>query len=164
MKELDEIEARAKAATKGPWFWQAGRHTDDPRTSDSGGLATLNGSPMTTRDGRTVENDNVIFPIAKVGGNPYWLERFKVAVGTGRAPLSLALDCFGRQEDKDFIASARTDVPRLVAALRRSMEWTRWATGTEWTEAERQIAAILRGQDTPAFTPPRPSPPSAPRP
>jgi hypothetical protein len=47
------------------------------------------------------------------------VERFKKAQASGRPTLTLALDCFGHEEDKDFIAHAREDIVDLVNEVRR---------------------------------------------
>jgi len=118
-KELDEIEQRADRATPGPWYWREGKHTADKKTSDAGGLHTKTSVESFTPDGRRFDNDNVIFPAAKVGGEPYWVEKFSHATKSGKPTLSLALDCFGKDYDKEFIAHAREDVPALIAEIHR---------------------------------------------
>jgi hypothetical protein len=118
-KELDEIEQRADRATPGPWYWRAGKHTEDKKTSDAGGLHTRTPVESFTPDGRRFDNESVIFPMAEVGGDPYWVERFLNATKRGRPTLSLALECFGKEPDKEFIASAREDVPALIFEVRR---------------------------------------------
>lgn len=72
---LDEIEARANAATEGPWEWD--RH---------------------------------------VRGNGH------VVIGDGLRRAHLPEDVAGDAENAEFIAYARTDVPRLVAALRAVLD------------------------------------------
>ena len=72
---LDEIQARADAATEGPWTWAA----------------------RTTADG----DEWAVFD----GGDS-----------------ALAANRDGWAPDAAFIAAARTDVPRLVAALRAVLE------------------------------------------
>ena len=82
---LDEIQARADAATEGPWTWAA--HT----TADGDEWAVFDGG------------DSAI-----------------AANRDGWAP------------DAAFIAAARTDLPRLVAALRAVLEVHRRAQYLEW--------------------------------
>src|SRR5581483_10869016 len=98
INEIEEIEQRAERATPGPWYWRVGKHTEDKKTSDAGGLHTRTPIESFTPDGRRFDNDNVIFPAGKVGGEPYWLERFQKE----------------NDEDKHFISSAREDVPALI--------------------------------------------------
>jgi hypothetical protein len=118
-KELDEIEQRADRATPGPWYWRAGKHTGDKKTSDAGGLHTKSPVESFTPDGRRFLNENVVFPAAKVGGEPYWVEKFMDSTKGGKPTLSLALECFGKDEDKEFIARAREDIPALVSEICR---------------------------------------------
>lgn len=72
-----------------------------------------------TPDGRRFDNDNVIFPAGKVGGEPYWVERFMQSTKSGKPTLTLALDCVGKEYDKEFIAHAREDIPALLAEIHR---------------------------------------------
>jgi hypothetical protein len=118
-KELDEIEQRADRATPGPWYWRPGKHTGDKKTSDAGGLHTKTPIESFTPDGRRFYNENVVFPTAQVGGDPYWVERFLNATKRGTPTLSLALECFGKESDREFIASAREDIPALICEIRR---------------------------------------------
>ena len=87
MKYLDQIEARAEAATPGPW--------------------TTNGAGEVSQ---------------------HWScpQPWKTVVGTEVACMAY---CYGgsakgveRDEDAEFIAAARTDVPALVDALRAVLE------------------------------------------
>lgn len=116
--DLEAIEARLGATTPGPWEFHAGTHTDDPKTSDAGGLRTR--APVMRRrpDGRAFADDNVVFPIGRLGGDPYWLQRFVGAPG-GRPALTLALELFVRPGDAEFIVHAQDDVRRLLAEVRR---------------------------------------------
>jgi hypothetical protein len=82
--DLQAIEARANAATPGPWATGAGK-------VEGGQVRELVIAP----------NDDVIVAIAYGGfGNP--VDR--------------------TTQDRTFIASARTDVPKLVAEVRRLRE------------------------------------------
>jgi hypothetical protein len=79
--ELQPIEARANAATPGPWTTGAGKIREGE-----------------TRELVIATNDDVIVALAYGGvGNP--VDR--------------------TTQDRTFIASARTDVPALVAEVRR---------------------------------------------
>lgn len=91
---LDEIQARADAATEGPWTWAA--HT----TADGDEWAVFDGGDS-----------------------------------------ALAANRDGWAPDAAFIAAARTDVPRLVAALRAVLEEHRpahavfsWSSGLRYEE------------------------------
>ena len=79
MNRLDKIEARANAATEGPW--EAGERC----------VFTLEGAPVISDD--------------------------VVHYGHGMAGEGVC-----REEDTEFIAHARADVPALVAALRAVLE------------------------------------------
>ena len=118
-REIDEIEERAHRATPGPWYWRAGKHTTDRKTSDAGGLHTKTPVESYTPDGRRFLNENVVFPTAVVGGSPYWVEKFENSTQRGIPTLSLALECFGKEDDKEFIARARDDIPALLAEVCR---------------------------------------------
>jgi hypothetical protein len=72
-----------------------------------------------TPDGRRFDNDNVIFPFGRIGGEPYWVERFHKVTGPGKSKLSIALECHGKDADKEFIARAREDIPALIAEIYR---------------------------------------------
>lgn len=77
--DLDAIEARANAATEGPWMVMP---------------------PLCGPDGQGVYQESSLGPVCEVG-DPY-------PRGDNRP-----------QESMDFIAAARTDVPALVAEVRR---------------------------------------------
>ncbi len=119
IKEIEEIEQRADRATPGPWYWRPGKHTDDKKTSDAGGLHTKTPMESFTPDGRRFDNDNVIFPAGKIGGEPYWVERLRKSSDAGKPTLTVALECVGKDADKDFISKAREDVPALVGEIHR---------------------------------------------
>ena len=117
--ELEEIDARCERATNGPWYWREGVHTEDSKTSDSGGLHTKTPFTQVLPDGRRVEQDSVLFPIGVVTGEPYWVERFTKTRASGKPTIGLILDLKGRDEDMDFIAHSRDDVVQLLAEVRR---------------------------------------------
>jgi hypothetical protein len=119
IKDIEEIEQRADRTTPGPWYWRAGKHTDDLKTSDAGGLHTKTPVESFTPDGRRFDSDNVIFPVGKVGGDPYWVERLRKTTTDGKPTLTIALECAGQDIDKDFIARAREDVPALIVEIHR---------------------------------------------
>ncbi len=117
--DLDAIQARLEASTPGPWYFRSGVHTNDLKTSDAGGLHTRTTYPIRTPDGREVQNDNVLFPVTKIDGDPYWLERFRRRAEEGRGPISLALDVFVRPADAALIEHAQDDLRLLLAEVRR---------------------------------------------
>jgi hypothetical protein len=117
--ELDEIEARCLASTPGPWEWRDGVHTEDARTSDAGGIHTQSPVMRVTPDGRPFDDDNVVFPVGKISGQPYWVEKFTRATAEGKRPLSIALELFATPEDKAFILASRGDMLKLLAEVRR---------------------------------------------
>jgi hypothetical protein len=89
-QELAAIEARANAATAGPWHWVDGE-TDKPFGADEiGPRGSL----------RTV-----------------WEEPAEYAGGT-LPEFILDAEDIGRTVDATFIAHARTDIPALVAELK----------------------------------------------
>ena len=96
--ELDAIEARANAATAGPWkFW------------DNRGMQCRKPARMEWGPGgwRVAEFRNA--------GKPLGESHQGVIIGRGNRTLTKA-------EDSAFIACARTDVPKLVAEVRRLRE------------------------------------------
>jgi hypothetical protein len=97
MINLDRIERRANAATKGPWGFSYGdrRYIADPSTDIVGEVAPL-------YSGQTM----CVFAVASAN-----------------------------QGDAEFIASARTDVPALIARV-RELE-------AECTALRREIAALM---------------------
>lgn len=116
-RDLAADLALCDAATPGPWEWRDGVHTADQRTSDAGGIHTRTPRPTHLPDGRCVPNDNVAFPVGRVGGDPYWVQRFTRAVAC-RPALTLALDLYALDADKHFLTEARTGWP---AAIRRAL-------------------------------------------
>lgn len=113
MINLDRIERRANAATKGPWGFSYGdrRYIADPSTDIVGEVAPL-------YSGQTM----CVFAVASAN-----------------------------QGDAEFIASARTDVPALVARVRELeaerdhkralLECAPWATYSEGETLLRAQAA-----------------------
>lgn len=98
--DLDAIEARANAATDGPWFWR--------NTQGRSGDVYLQGA-------RT----RIVMAFKRMGMN-------------GAQPMFPGLDGLlyesadvniNQFSDAAFIAHARTDVPALVAEVRRLREW-----------------------------------------
>lgn len=123
-EELDAIRSRCQAATPGSWEWRAGIHTQDIRTSDAGGIHTQHPVTKWLPDGRSFEDDNVVFPVGVISGDPVWVRKFKKkADGIGQAPLSLALDLRAGLEDQSFIINARDDIPNLIKELDRLRTW-----------------------------------------
>jgi hypothetical protein len=113
MVNLDRIERRANAATKGPWGFSCGdrRYIADPSTDIVGEVAPL-------YSGQTI----CVFAVASAS-----------------------------QGDAEFIASARTDVPALIARVRELeaqrdheralLECAPWATYSEGETLLRAQAA-----------------------
>lgn len=95
-EELNEIEARAAAATPGPW------HVDGRHEHERGGGIDF----IESEAGRQI-----------------------VCGDSGAYPPVLT--------DADFIAAARTDVPRLVAALRAERE------PVDWPKLEAEHAPVI---------------------
>ena len=118
-QDLDAIEERCDRATPGPWYWQSGKHTDNVKTAEPGGIYTQTPSTRFRQDGSPFKATGVIYPVAVVGGDQYWLDRFQKARTNGRPTLTIALECLVCEEDKQFIIQARDDVSDLVAEVRR---------------------------------------------
>jgi hypothetical protein len=95
--ELDAIEARAAAATSGPWFV---RFLDDEAAMN---LVAISTSPDTGRDERWPEFDCGTIVAATLIQQPRYVD--------------VADDRW--DENARFVASARSDVPRLVSEIRR---------------------------------------------
>ena len=125
-KHLAAIEARADAATDGPWDWDCCYQTEpDPPGTVTIDYATLY-SPGGEYDTAIIHQDD--------------------ACGSKEGEARLI-------KDLRFAAAARTDVPALVAALRLAIEqrdaWHSYAlgeTGTPLTPRDAEIAAILEAK------------------
>ncbi len=102
--ELAAISARADQATPGPWF---GHATDDEYSSNA-----LYVSP---RPGSQEHHDN---RRGMAEGNPFQADPASVVAIT---LLQTPLLCLPKEfeENTEFIAHARADIPRLVAEVRR---------------------------------------------
>ena len=93
--DLNAIEARAKAATPGPWGWY---------------------DPPGAGYGPQIESEE---QHARWGGMACVLVTAEVC----SACRERGAPCLsGKQEDKDFIAHAREDIPALIAEVRRLRE------------------------------------------
>ena len=90
---LAEIEARAEAATEGPWAWEDWERDDGPKEFSLT-------SPPHTRYGGTSETFHDL-------RNELIRDDDGYISGEGIS-----------KEDRDFIAHARTDIPKLIAAIR----------------------------------------------
>lgn len=91
-EDLDAIEARANAATEGPWIDRWEHIADEPEDNQRG---IVNGGDETLK--------------SLVVGCTWWDGHHLVL----------------RKEDAAFISAARTDVPALVAEVRRLREAVR---------------------------------------
>jgi hypothetical protein len=91
--DLDAIEQRTNAATPGPWQWHISRRTLDYRLQTAGW--------------------DVVMGFARWGRNSAQPE-FNID-----GLLHHGADLDQPHPDAEFIAAARTDVPALVAAVRR---------------------------------------------
>ena len=100
-EELDAIEARAKAATPGPW--RVKEHALD--LTDAGLAHSM--PPTSNREVRTSwvhGQAKDTFPITPVWVSPFYSPSAHVRMSA---------------HDATFVATARTDVPALVAEVRR---------------------------------------------
>jgi hypothetical protein len=109
-ERLAEIEARAKAATDGPWY---AHNTDDSMFMNCYSVTTSEREPDTEFfDGENCDKTVVAMTL--------YQERRIVCHEAGKW-----------EEDSEFIAHARTDVPDLVAEVRRLNDLVRsLQTGT----------------------------------
>jgi hypothetical protein len=108
-EELAAINARAEAATPGPWQW-VDPETDEPCLPDSPCATGDHGGYAYRLSLRTVEE----FPTSWVGPLPRFIintaeEFYEVEQDDGT----------WRHPDAAFIAAARTDVPALLAEVER---------------------------------------------
>ena len=102
-KELAEIEARAEAATPGPWFWDTNRRYKSTmlKAPQNGGTCVMDFTRWGMHSAQPRFNDTGV----SFGGILYTMEQYdKTGLPNPNA---------------DFIAYARQDVPTLVAEVRR---------------------------------------------
>ena len=102
-QELNEIEARAEAATPGPWFWDTNRRYKSTmlKAPQNGGTCVMDFTRWGMQSAQPRFNDTC----ASFGGILYTMEQYdKTGLPNPNA---------------DFIAHARQDVPALVADVRR---------------------------------------------
>ena len=119
--ELDEIEARANAATKGPWFV-----------------------------GQAVPGlESVSRP-----------DRRNIYCGDCSDVTSAAANI--RIEDAEFIAHARSDVPKLLAEVRRLQEMLKAKIVAEFLPAIKQVDAAFEAEARRFMDRLSPPPPPAP--
>ena len=104
---LAEIEARAEAATEGPWLWEDWEEDDGPKEF------SLTSPPHTCYGGASKA-----FPDLR---NELIRDDDGYISGEGIS-----------KEDRAFIAHARTDIPLLIAAIR---ERDKKITELEWQVA-----------------------------
>lgn len=114
--ELDAIEARANAATDGPWYV---RNTDDDHC--------MSGSYVGTERGPGEGHDG-LNGLAIGGNDPATV----VAITCIQAPLLAMAE--REEENALFIAAARADIPRLVATVRELWALLREGWGYANTE------------------------------
>jgi hypothetical protein len=102
--ELGAMAASADQATPGPWFTHA---TDDEYSSNALYVSTIPGSKE--------QHDN---RRGMADGDPFQATKTTVvAITLLQKPfLCLPNEC---EENTEFIANARTDVPRLIIEVRR---------------------------------------------
>ncbi len=104
--ELVEIEARAKAATEGPWYFH---NTDDNLFMNAGYISTEPGElNHDGKQGMDYESNEQVDP-KKI-----------IAITLLQSP-HLA-DCNDEFENALFISHARSDIPRLLAEIYRLKE------------------------------------------
>lgn len=110
---IDAAEARCKAATPGPWKYDA------------------------------VENvgENWLIGVINTGVDYDWKAQHIVTTDNLHASRCTS---GGAIEDAQFIAAARTDLPRALKALRMAMASLTFFGATDRVE---QISAILEGRD-----------------
>jgi hypothetical protein len=114
-QELAEIEARCNAATPGPWVWDGDSPMDvEPTVCPHASRWTDHGPDLVNGDQQKVwdaywKND----PTGESSGKPEPPTGVLVAHGYDASGLNVCA------ADATFIAAARSDVPRLVAEIRR---------------------------------------------
>ena len=102
-QELNEIEARAEAATPGPWFWDTNRRYKSTmlKAPQNGGTCVMDFTRWGMQSAQPRFNDTC----ASFGGILYTMEQYdKTGLPNPNA---------------DFIAHARQDVPALAAEVRQ---------------------------------------------
>jgi len=125
--DLDAIEARAKAATPGPWT------ADTKYASGDFGLI-VGGDLGFARDG--------------VPDGTTWKVAY-VCYDNGDRPEDEDRAWYD-EEDAEFIAHAREDVPALIAELRRLREENRWIPVEERLPERRGVYLVyVPGHDYP---------------
>ena len=125
MLDLDTIEARAAAATLGPWkFYTPSEHKRDFRIAALGVLPSCDAE--------------VRVPIWN-GGYVCRLTRSHPTGADGGLPP--------RKEDAAFIAHARADVPALVAEVRRLRQQVELMRQGVYTEEEALADALAATED-----------------
>jgi hypothetical protein len=103
--ELEEILLRASRATPGPWF---GHATDDFDWSNALYISTTQGLDLSTHDEKKGMSD----------GDPNQAPPSTVvAITLLQAPRLCLSDAF--EENTEFIAHARSDIPRLIEEIKR---------------------------------------------
>ncbi len=129
--DLEAIEARANAATKGPWF---------PRATDD--WALMNARYVSLDEGPGPEHDGVMG--MDIGGEDQADSERVIAITLLQAPRLADNERF--EENNTFIAHARDDVPALVGEVRRlRLELEAFAAREAALSNERFEALSLTG-------------------
>lgn len=103
--ELEEISLRADRATPGPWF---GHNTDDVDAANALYISTTPGPGITVHDNRRGMSE----------GDKNQVDRSTVvAITLLQRPCLCVPDAF--DENTEFIAHARSDIPRLIEEIKR---------------------------------------------
>lgn len=97
--ELDAIQARADAATAGPWFFH---HLDDRNAMNTYVVTTSDDQPDMW--------------------SPSYRDETVICGTLIQSCMNIAHRAENWYEDADFIRHARTDIPALVAEVRRLRE------------------------------------------
>jgi len=114
-KELEEISLRASRATPGPWF---GHATDDASASNGLYVSPTPGQGIMEHDNRRGLSD----------GDPKQVDPSTVvAITLLQAPTLCGPPAY--EENTEFIAHARSDVPRLIEEIRRLKKLLRNSAG-----------------------------------
>ncbi len=117
MNQLEEIKARASAASAGPW--------------DAAKGATVGGNTICTTKAQKAEFLALSLNDDK---SPLWLLASDTVIpaATGDGPKAKA--------NAKFIAASRTDVPKLVAALEAVEEVLTWLDEVAASDTSKRIA------------------------